>query len=234
MPAGRLIFVVCALTAPTLYADVVYDTLGMVSDQSYDGVHGNAIGGRGVFGTTYDLQACDDFSIALQNFAINELDQASVCYFGSAPADLAIRIYPDVNGIPGENPIFDQLAIGDLGGTLSATEFDDEQFGFAGLILSVRDISIPLDAGRYWIDLQPVDESKDADWYYQLSSTSGVEGGSLHLRDGKSGYPGNYGFDQWTNSGDEALALRIAGAVPEPSALLTLSFAVVFVARRRR
>lgn len=225
-----------ALVAPfSASATDLYNTMGMTGDSSYDTGNGNAIAGYGIFGQTADLQVADDFDVPFGGFKLQELEQASVCFFGQAPADVAIRLYADEGGKPSESAFYEKLAVADLGATLSTSSFSENNFGLVGMIMTVSGVDIDLAEGTYWIDLQPIDESTSADWYYQIADNDALIGAPGHLRDGESGYPGGYGLSDWGSTEVSTYAMRLAGtAIPEPASLGLLVVGAMTALRRRR
>lgn len=219
-------------------ADDLYNTMNMVDDVTYDSGNGNAISGQGAFGQIYDLQMADDFDVPSGGFIIQELEQASVTFFGQAPLDIAIRIYPDAGGVPSETAAYEALAVADLGLSVDASGFSDGVFGLAGVRMGVSGLNIALAAGTYWLNLQPIDESNAGDWYFQVRDLDLAINGDAHMRDGESGYPGGYGVSDWTSAnalgfGAGEGAMRISGVVPEPASLSLLAMAGLALLRRR-
>jgi hypothetical protein len=220
-------------------ADDLYNRMDMVGDASYDGGYGNAIAGKGIFGATYDLQTSDDFTVPAGGFKIMEVEQASLTFVGTSPADVAIRIYADDGGTPEEDALYEKLAVADLGLSPAYETFTDTVFGYTGVKMTLSGLDITLGEGRYWLNIQPIDTSDTADWYYQLIDYDTLNGYDAHLRDGKSGYSGGYGLELWTPSAEffdvpADLAMRISGVVPEPASCLLIALGGLGLLRRRR
>lgn len=192
-------------------ADVVYDTLKYVDTQNYGAGNGNAISGRAIFGTVFDLGLADDFELD-GDYTMTSAVEDSVTFFGATPADgVLVEFFDDLGGFPAESPSACYLA---TGGEVSNTGFSDTIFGLLGVRLAA-DVSgggIVLGAGTHWASIVPVDDSSGGDWYYAVRNTSEVLGADSHGRDGGGdhgtdcsagygGYSGGYGTSDWTSFG---------------------------------
>jgi hypothetical protein len=210
---------------------VIYDTLNIANNQSYDNGNGNAYSGTAIFGSVQDLQLCDDFSTTSDN-VITQVTADYLTFFGGTPAGgLQVDIFQNNSGTPSEAALFSTTVP-----VTAASSFTDTIFGLAGRRLTA-DVNIPLAANTsYFIMIQPVDLTSNGDWYYQVNDYVS-NGSDVHLRDGGRGGAG-YGSFTWVPSASFNGTAGTSGmqivAVPAPGALALLGLGGLAATRRRR
>jgi len=231
----RKVFVLltAALLLPSAVLAVgtdIYNTMGMIQvPQQFDAGNGNAKSGMAAFGAIYDLRLADDFIAPANLLTIVEVEQASESVLGVAPQNLRVLIYEDQNNLPKEPPIFDVLA------AVTMTPFTDYVLGWMGQDLKSTGLNLTLPhAGKFWIDLLPVDTSPSGDWFWQVRDLQSFTGSNPAVKDGVEGN-GGYGFFNWQDIGPlygaGDAAMRIA-ATPEPTTLGLLAIGALFLRRR--
>ncbi|MCC7292635.1 MAG: thrombospondin type 3 repeat-containing protein [Phycisphaerales bacterium] len=168
-------------------ADVLYDALGVPSCAW--GAVGNAWAGAGCFGSTSDMQACDDFVLTGPTDITQVTGVFDSC-FGVCPPTVYIAIYADAGCTPDNAPYcaYDDVPVTYCSG------------GFPNTITADLPSPCTLSAGRWWIDIQPKDLGGGADWYWQYAAASptcsGNEDCEVHIRDGLRANTG-YGVSYW-------------------------------------
>src|SRR5581483_7132879 len=78
---------VAAVVAPLANAAIIYDTL----TQAYDSGNGNCLGGDSLFGSKYDLQLADDFTIGSAT-TITAVTVRNLTFTGANPGSAVLRI----------------------------------------------------------------------------------------------------------------------------------------------
>ncbi len=222
------------LLGPTR-ADTIYDTMSIIHEpyHVYTG-NGNAVAGIGIFGALQDLRLVDDFAVPSGLQTIVEVEQASLTFLGTVPADgVRVLLYEDSGGRPQENPFIDYHA---SPADVAQTTFLDEWGQFIGSDLVVKNLNISLPhPGVWWIDVLPYDTSPTGDWFYWVRSLSQATGFEPYCKDGGEGL-GGYGHTTWRSVSQQGYqpgdtAMRI-DAVPEPASAVLLALLALLGARR--
>ena len=144
------------LLAHNVRADTLADQLCIVDFLEYNqgAVAGMIGGGALAGGADLDAQIVDDFSVPTGEefgFIITDVtfDYLAVLGAGAPPSTL-IEIFPDVGGVPAEMSVYAEIhSTTSSNWTPLQPSFDGERHHASGL-------EIRLDAGRYWISMQPV------------------------------------------------------------------------------
>lgn len=212
--------------------NIIYSSLDMVDNQTYNAGNGDANSGLGAFGVLYDLQVADDFTTTNDN-VITNVTADYLTFFGANPADgLRVSIFDDVGGAPSNTASFSTVAP-----VTGFSTFSDTVFGLVGTRISA-DVNIPLAANTsYYIMIQPVDTTSSGDWYFIARQTGRQSGGDAYMRDGTNGN-GGYGFSNWTSANNAGFGAGDASmqimAVPAPGAMALLGLGGLVATRRRR
>jgi hypothetical protein len=231
----KKLIVLAALLALPLAANAGdYDTMDIITNQSYDTANGDAWSGQGVFGVILDLQLADDVD---GNAAyVRELEAGYVSFFGRAPANgLYVETYDDANCLPGN-----LICTGQLDANIFST-FADSIFGLAGVRIGATGFTSDVckAQGKTWIVLQPTDLSASGDWYYICRDLDRTVGCDTAIRDGGKA-SGGYQFTNWQSAGNAGYgagtaAMRVVcDDIPEPATLSLLGLGVLPFIRRKK
>lgn len=185
--------------------DILWDQLDMARNCTYTTGNGNACSGVRVLGGLYGLQLCDDFVLDGE-CTVTEVTGAFLTFFGAPPVGGAnVTFYQDGGCRP-----LDAFFAADCHAVTVVAPFRDCRFGLAGLYVTaaLSDGGVTLPPGRWFVDIQPEDETGNGDWYYQARDTASLPTGcDSHMRDSRpndpcctQGQPG-YGFSEWTSAG---------------------------------
>ena len=207
-------------------ADVLYDTTWMTDKGLYNETMSGYIGGLGAQAFFVDSQTADDFELADAHVITSVTGDFFTLQPGFVPADgILIEIFEDLDGFPSE---IRTAAV--FSSNYEMTPFPDivwDSLVGRRFTVDLSEEGITLDPGTWWVSFVPVDLSPDGADYRQLRKLNLLNGNPAHLRDGGidhgNGYPGFFGFPDWTpfdqfggsTSGD--LAMRIAGAPVKPA-----------------
>jgi hypothetical protein len=239
-----------SLGAGTARADIIYDTMGMITNGTANQATMYAfIGGLGVGDGTplRDLQVADDFNLTGLN-QITSVTQAYVAPNGVGPpaGGVLVEFFSNIaTNRPDEIPVASLFSA-----TYSSTTFTNTIGTFAGspafnLTVDLTSANILLGPGTWWVSITPVDETATGSEYRiyrQLGTSTGFAanrraGGADH----GNGYPGiNYNNANWApfsagQGGPGDIAMRVEGfVIPAPSALALLGLAGLMTGRRRR
>jgi len=149
---------------------------------TYANAFGDAWAGRGILGTRYDLRLADDIKRtqdAISDFFTGDC----MSRIHNPPREGAfVRVHVDSDGVPKEPPIFEERVVN------LDVEFMDHAWecgphAFAYPRITVRNLSLRLPAGKFWIGVQPVDTAVNRDWFYQLGSS--MHGSRLRFPQGR-------------------------------------------------
>ncbi|MCC6906562.1 MAG: hypothetical protein IT430_01350 [Phycisphaerales bacterium] len=206
--------------------EVLYDTLWITDEQAANAGIGNAIGGAEAFPSlgTVDSQLADDFHLDVAH-QINTVIVDCQSYFASDGPDEGFWIqFYESDGLKPAEALYAEATV---------TQFTREYKGqFANFetyryTLDLSGANIVLDAGDWWMDVQPLDET-DGGWFWSLSvlDLNPPEGNHAHVRDGwlahGNGYYGLWNSTVWIEHnfrGRGTPARRIEG---QPSSALRL------------
>ncbi|KAA0220220.1 MAG: hypothetical protein EDS66_14140 [Planctomycetota bacterium] len=134
-------------------ADVVYDSLCITDDQSYQGGAWSYCGGEGVYGKEYDVQIADDMRLDAP-YHIDRVTVDFVTFLGLCPDAVCVSLF----SAEGESCMPSSDADKHLeinGESVVCEEFDDFIFGLQGVRITVVLDPILLEAGRWFICTQP-------------------------------------------------------------------------------
>jgi hypothetical protein len=222
------LLVVAGLVVGTASAERIMDQMGMIGSQAYDAGNGNHLGGEGIFGSTNDLQLCDDFNTTATGFVINEVEVGNLTFGIAKPAKAWVRIFSDAGGKPSE------AAVAEINANVTTnTNFTDTIFGLVGVRSTVSGLNIGLNPGtHYYIDVQ----TQSTDWAYTARDLNSFNGDDSYGRDGPNGQ-GGYFTNTWVSmnnlgfgKGDSAYRVE---ATPEPTTLGLLALGALGLIRRR-
>lgn len=185
--------------------DILWDQLDMARNCTYTTDNGNACAGVRALGGLYGLQLCDDFVLDAE-CTITEVTGAFLTFFGAPPAGGAnVTFYQDAGCRP-----LDAFFAADCHAVTVPVPFRDCLFGLQGMYVTatLNDGGITLPPGRWFVDIQPEDETGNGDWYYQVRDNANVPTGcDSHMRDSRPNDPcctqgqTGYGFSNWTSAG---------------------------------
>ncbi|MCA9287429.1 MAG: hypothetical protein KDA05_02525 [Phycisphaerales bacterium] len=194
--SSALLVVGAGLVGAPARGDVLYDTLWITNTLAVNAGVGNCIGGARVFpslGTT-DSQLADDFTIT-QTHTLTRLTCDYTTFDpGDFPAQgFRVQVYGDDDGEPSETVVHDvvvQASSSEFLGIFAARE------GYRH-VLDVSGASITLQPGRWWIDIQPLDEIEGG-WFWASAvlDPDPPIGELSHVRDGWMAH-GSSAFGLW-------------------------------------
>ena len=207
-------------------ADVLYDTTWMTEKGLYNETMSGYIGGFDTQAFLVDSQTADDFELADAHVITSVTADFFTLQPGFVPADgILIEIFEDLGGFPSEVPTAAVFAE-----AFEWTPFKDIVWGSqAGrrFTVDLSEEGITLGPGTWWVSFVPVDLTPDGVDYRQLRKLDLLAGNPAHLRDGGidhgNGYPGFYGFpdwtpfDQWAGSIPGDIAMKIEGTPVKPA-----------------
>lgn len=125
-----------------LASEVLYDSLSIVDDQTYDVATGNAIGRVPLIGDVFDARNADDFYVSGdEGFTITRVTADYISYEGIHPIGVYVRIYSDDAGLPGEVPIHEKLV---TDSDISVAPFDDTVIGLEGLRITCSNLCMQI------------------------------------------------------------------------------------------
>src|SRR5882672_10268679 len=149
---------------------------------AYNEGYPNMWSGLGAVGTLFDVQVADDFTLSSPSM-ITGVTADYLTFQGLVPAEgVTVSFYADLSGMPANTASLSVLA---TPAQVTLAPFTDVVFpsvGFFGVTLDVHGLHIQLDAGTWWVNIQPHDTTADGDWYAQTIATS--VSGNVHVRDG--------------------------------------------------
>lgn len=169
---------------PPARGDVLYDTLFITNQGLTDSGIGNAIGGMRVFPTlgTIDSQLADDF-VVLSPIALSRITvDISTFEPGDMPDEgFRIQLYADAGGVPSETVSADVTVTTWTATPLPAVA-NNEAHRFE---IDVTSAGLNLNAGTWWLDVQPVDEAHGG-WFWSSArlNLDPPMGNLAHVRDG--------------------------------------------------
>lgn len=203
-------------------AEVLLDNIG-------DGTTTGTTHAAQDFETAYDAYDCaviDDFELASDGWTIESIE--ALVGFWNGPGGEDIDDPTGFNlGIFSDSALIATTLIGDVA-HIANVQYDT---GNVATGLVQFDVSIELDAGTYWVSVQPI-------LSYGVAGQSGIMSTMLGNLNGVQGNP-NGGFAMPGNMQPLALAdgtlvsaaYRITG-VPEPASLLLLGLGTLLIRRR--
>lgn len=178
---------------------VLYDTLWITDEGAANAGVGNAIGGERAFPSlgTIDSQFADDFVVEEPTQITQVYVDCQSFFNGDEPDEgFWVQFYASNGSIPAEA----------VHAEVTLTDFTSEFKGmFAGretyrYTLDLTDANIVLDAGNWWMDVQPLDVA-DGGWFWSLSvlDLTPPEGDYAHVRDGWLAHGNNY-YGLWNST----------------------------------
>jgi len=179
--------------------EILYDTLWITDDLRADAGVGNAIGGARAYPSlgTIDSQFADDFHLD-RTYHITTIFADHQSFFDADFPDegVWVQFYADDGGQPSNELHADVIV------TSYTTEFkgrfaNRDAFRYE---LDISGANIVLDAGDWWVDIQPLDVA-DGGWFWALSQldVDPPEGSPSHVRDGWQAHGNNY-FGLWNTT----------------------------------
>lgn len=184
-------------TAPQ--GEILYDTLRITDEMLADAGVGNTIGGSAAFPSlgTIDSQFADDFELS-GSYRITTIFADYQSYFnGDQPAEgLWVQFYADNGGVPSEDLHADAI-ITDFTAEYKGMFANRDTFRYE---LDLSQADIVLDAGRWWVDIQPLDVAEGG-WFWALSRLAydPPQGELSHVRDGWQAHGNNY-YGLWRST----------------------------------
>lgn len=179
--------------------EILYDTLRITDEMLADAGVGNAIGGSAAFPSlgTIDSQFADDFELN-GSYRITTIFADYQSYFnGDQPAEgLWVQFYADNGGVPSEDLHADAI-ITDYTAEYKGMFANRDTFRYE---LDLSQADIVLDAGRWWVDIQPLDVAEGG-WFWALSRLAydPPQGELSHVRDGWQAHGNNY-YGLWRST----------------------------------
>lgn len=185
----------------------LYNTLGITDEGRFDRAFGCAIG-TPPGGATTDLQYADDFVIEMSreitavtgDFFVKQaeqrLDAVWVQFFADRDGRPSDDVWSEFIAPP------DSFVIEDLGVLAGGPAPYNRA---VRITVDLSRAGVMLDAGTWWVSIQPVDVRADGNWYWMLRDFDEILGSSDAARDGGAyhqgefgGYPGLGFFPAWT------------------------------------
>lgn len=172
--------------------EIVYDTLWITDEGAANAGVGNAIGGIRAFPSlgTIDSQFADDFHLDATSQITTVFVDCQSFFNGDAPDEgFRVQFYPNDGVKPKEDVLFD-ITLTDFTREFKGMFANRETYRYQ---LDLSGSGVVLDAGDWWMDVQPLDVS-DGGWFWSLSvlDLTPPEGNHAHVRDGWLAHGNSY------------------------------------------
>jgi len=183
--------------AGTAGAATLVDQLWIVDTYAYDqGAIASVIGGWSLLGEDHDSQVVDDFTVPEPGYTITDVWFDYLCFWGGGALPKAlIEVFPDAGGYPGETAVAAVVA------DITSTSWTPIVPGLKGERHHASGLAVRLDAGHYWIAMQPISLQSwggNGDIYYPVQETDVAPVGDTFFREPGSdpdvNHEGSLGF----------------------------------------
>lgn len=176
--------------------EILYDTLWITDTPTADAGVGNAIGGARAFPSlgTIDSQFADDFHLDGAYHITTIFADYQSFFNGDFPDEgIWVQFYADEGGQP-SNTLHADVIVNTYNTEFKGIFANREAYRYE---IDISGANIVLDAGDWWVDIQPLDEV-DGGWFWALSqlNVDPPEGNPAHVRDGWEAHGNNY-FGLW-------------------------------------